>query len=371
MIKGAHHLSHQIQATQAFSRPRPSRSYGKPTEEIDMTAQPMTLDIDVVKSVDTIVQLSIDAFASKSLHLIGDLGIADLLGDEPKLIAELAQATGSNADALTRVLRLLESYGIFKLHGRLVEHTPTSKMLRLDHPQSMRTATRLFGLPSVWDICNGLDYSVKTGRPSTENIMPGGWWQHLSEHPDEARIFGESMYAWAQTRIPGILNAYDFSRFERIADLGGGHGQLIGAILQATPTTQGIIFDLPTMAGMAPPAERLTFQAGNFFEDTLPKCGGYLLMQVLHDFSDEECIKLLQAVRRDAPAGAKVLVLETPLPEGPGNHWLKKFDLLILTILGGRERTTAEYAALFTAAGLKFEREIDTRAGVSIFEASV
>jgi hypothetical protein len=142
------------------------------------------------------------------------------------------------------------------------------------------------------------------------------------------------------------------------------------AVLDCAPQAKGVLFDLPHVvaeaAGLA--SERLTLQAGDFFQDALPVCDAYVLMEIIHDWGDEQALAILQAVRRAAPH-AKLLVIEQMVPDDPGPHWSKMVDIHMLTLIGGRQRTCQEYAALFERAGFCFEREIDTGADISILEA--
>jgi O-methyltransferase domain len=327
------------------------------------------------KAIDTIVQLSIDGFASRCLHVAADLGIADHLAETPRPVPEIAAEVGADADALIRVLRVLTTYGIFELRGELLWHTVASRMLRSDHAQPMGAVPQMFGLGSIWKIAEGLEHSVRTGRASAELMSPGGWWQHLAEHPQEAQVFGASLGSWSEVHHAGIISSYDFGRFERLVDVGGGSGTLIRAILAANPSLQGTLFDLPYATEMAPPTERLSTHAGSFLKDPLPGADAYVMMQVLHNWNDEQSVQILSAIRRAASAGATVLILESPLETGPendpANDWVKTFDVMMLAFLAGRERTVDQYAALFGAAGLHYERTIDIGTSLKMLEATV
>jgi hypothetical protein len=145
----------------------------------------------------------------------------------------------------------------------------------------------------------------------------------------------------------------------------------VQAVLERVPTASGVLFDLPHVIADAADvaSERLTLQPGDFFKDALPSCDAYLLMEIIHDWGDEEALAILKAVRQAAPADARLLVIEQMVPDVPGPDWSKMVDMHMLALLGGQQRTRQEYVALFERAGFCFEREIDTRAGVSILEA--
>jgi len=167
-----------------------------------------------------------------------------------------------------------------------------------------------------------------------------------------------------------VLSAYDFSPFSKIGDIGGGRGHLLQAVLEAAPGATGVLFDQPHViaesASLA--SKRLSLQSGDFFKDALPACDAYLVMEVIHDWNDHESIAILRAIRKAAPRHAKFLLIEELIPDDPGPHWSKTLDILMLSLLGGAQRTRQEYAALFKAADFSLVRAVDT-GGISILEA--
>ena len=236
----------------------------------------------------------------------------------------------------------------------------------------MRDYVRMFGLPPFWATFGEMEQSVRTGLPAGDKVTPGGLWAYFAQHPEANAIFNATMVAKAHAQIAGVLAAYDFSGFKLIGDIGGGRGHLLSAVLERVPTAKGVLFDLPHVvgdeAGAASP--RLTRQAGDFFKDDLPVCDAYLVMEVIHDWSDAESVSILRAIRRAAPPHATLLVIEEMVPEDPGPDWSKMLDIHMLALIGGKQRTRPEYEALFGAAGFSFRREIDTGAGISILEAA-
>ena len=321
---------------------------------------------------DTLVQTAGGYCLPRCLHVVADLGVADALDDTPRTATELAASVGAHPDALGRVLRLLAAHSVFEMQGETFRHSPASRLLRTDHPQSMRAFAQMFGLPIFWATFEALDQSVRTGLPAAETVLPEGFWAYLAQHPKAGRVFNAAMGAKAHGAVAGILASYDFSGFGLIGDVGGGSGHLLRAVLDAEPSAEGVLFDLPRVieeeaAGVA--SERLTLQAGDFFQDALPSCDVYLLMEIIHDWGDDESVAILQAVRRAAPPHAKLLLIETIIPEDPGPDWSKMLDIHMLTLLGGRQRTRQEYEALLVQSGFLFQREIDTGAGISILES--
>jgi hypothetical protein len=321
--------------------------------------------------VQTLLEITGAYALPRCLHVIADLGVADVLDETPRTPAELAAAVGAHPDALGRILSLLSAYDVFMVREGAFAHTAASRLLRTDHPRSLRALVRLFGLPPLWASQGNLLHSVRTGRPAGEEVESGGFWGYLTEHPEARAVFNAAMAAKAYGHVAGVLATYDFSEFRTIGDIGGGRGHLLQAVLDAVPAARGVLFDLPPViqevAHLA--SERLTLQAGDFFTDTLPVCDAYLLMEVILDWPDAEAIAILRAVRRAAPAGARLLVIEHLVRDEPGPDWARTLDLHMLALLGGRQRNRQEYAALLQRADFALLRAIDTGADIVILEA--
>lgn len=305
---------------------------------------------------------------SRSLQLVAESAVADALGEEPATEAALAKATGLHAQSLGRVLSLLAAHGIFEHRGDgQFAHNTLSRMLRTDHPKSLRSLVRLMGLPSIWKAAQNLEAAIKTGV-----VDPHEFWNSLDDDPHARQIFNDAMTAKAMAQIGATVAAYDFSQFRSIADIGGGKGHLLRAILAASPASKGVLFDLPraieSAAGLA--SERLMLCPGDFFRDNLPVCDAYVLMEVIHDWPDDESRAILKAVRRSAPAHGKLLLIEALVTDQPGPDWPKTMDILMLGLFGGAQRTRTEYQALLTDSNFRLDRVIDIGGGFSIVEAS-
>jgi C-methyltransferase len=178
------------------------------------------------------------------------------------------------------------------------------------------------------------------------------------------------MTAKAGADIAAILSAYDFTPFTRIADIAGGRGHLLRAVLGAAPTAEGVLFDLPIVIDSLTIDEpRVTAQAGDFFVNALPVADAYLLLDVLHDWPDERCVAILSAVRRAAPAESVVLVIEDVVAEERDDPRASTLDIVMLTVTGGRERTARELGALLATAGFHLDEVIDTPSSRRIVQA--
>jgi O-methyltransferase domain len=327
------------------------------------------------ESVMRLVEISAGYWLPRALHVVADLAVADALDDEPRSAVDLARDVGAHADALDRVLRLLASNGVFHRRGGKYAHNTLSRALRSDHPHSMRAYVRLVGLPVFWKSWESLEQVVRSGKPAVSDIFA-----YFKEHPQETEIFDAGMKSKAETAIPPVIAAYDFSSVSTIGDIGGGLGHLLKSILRSSPTSRGVLFDQPHVIERVEADEaigsRLTLQGGDFFRGPLPHCDAYIVMEVLHDWTDEQSRQILRQIRKAAPDGAKLLVVETVLPNesawamDKGKHFGHHLDINMLVLTGGRERTADELSRLFAEAGWRLSRVILTPSPYSIVEAT-
>lgn len=308
--------------------------------------------------------------AARCLHVVADFGVADALGEQVASAAQLAQQTGLHADALERILRLLAAHGVFEERAGGYVHNDASRRLRGDHPESLRSYVRMTGMPAFWDRYTELHHAAVNGAPAV------GWTSMLERfaaNPTEGSIFNAAMIAKSRRAVRVVADAYDWRAFGSIVDVGGGRGHLLAAVLERAPAARGILFELPQViadTAVTPLAPRLDVMAGDFFIDPLPAADAYLLMDLLHDWSDADAARILAAVRRAAPAHARVLIVETLVPEAPGPHFGKTLDVVMLAVTGGRERTRSAHAVLLDGAGFRLERVVETASQYSIIEAS-
>jgi len=174
-------------------------------------------------------------------------------------------------------------------------------------------------------------------------------------------------------QIAGVVKSYDFSGCKVVADIGGGRGHLLSAVLQAAPLARGILFDQPHVTSVAQAAgmesERLRMHPGNFFTDALPSADCYLIMQVIHDWNDQQAAQILAAIRKAAAAGSRLLLIECIVPEDSKPSWTKMLDITMLTLLEGKERTQKEYSDMLRTAGFRMDRVIDVGLSTFIMES--
>ncbi len=298
-----------------------------------------------------VMQLSTSHFAARCLHVVARAGVADHVGDTPRPIVAIAADAKVDADALHRMLRLLAMHGLFKYEATGWSHTPASALLRSDHPMSIRAFAAMIGDPLNWQSLAMLDHSLRTGAPAAYQVHKGGVWGYYAEHPEFARQFDAAMTAKSHGDIASLIQALDTKGAKTVADIAGGRGHFLKAILDAHPEMNGILFDQPDVVANAIEHPRMTKAGGDFFKRELPGADLYLMTNILHDWADAESLSILKNLRAAAPSGARLVVYELALPEGPQPHPAKMLDIVMLAIPGGRERTAREYAALFTASG--------------------
>ena len=307
--------------------------------------------------------------AARCLHVIADCGAADAIGDAAATPAEIAAHTGFDADALDRMLRLLAAHGIFvRTADGSYEHSPASRLLMTDEPDSLRSYVRMGGMPAFWERFTDLG---RTAREGQRRHHMASLVDHFAAHPEEAAIFNAAMVSKSRTVLPAVAAAYDFAPFATIADVGGGRGHLLKLILERTPRAHGVLFERPHVIADTEPAPRLELVGGDFFVDAVPAADLYLLMDLLHDWDDADAARILSAVRRAAPPRARVLIVETLVPETAGPHFGKTLDIIMLAVTGGRERTQAQHATLLAAAGFELTRVLPTPSQYSLVEAVV
>jgi hypothetical protein len=322
---------------------------------------------------ETVMLLSTAYWASRCIHVVAEFGIADSLGDEPQTAAVLATKTNTNAAALYRILRCLATHGVFSLKDGEFSHNEASRLLRSDNPRSMRSLSRMMGLDFHWDTYRELTHSLKTGKPAVSNVVAGGLFDFMRDKPEQSRIFNEAMVGKSFGQIGPVLAAYDFKGFKTIGDIGGGMGHLLGAILDATPGAKGMLFDLPEVIAQArgTPHPRISYVGGDFFKDKIPACDAYVMMMVLHDWSDEESIAILKNIKANAPTGARLILVEAIIEESAIGSLAIDIDIEMLAMTTGKERTKAEWDEVLNAAGYKLSRAFPVGGYSGILEAVI
>jgi len=323
-----------------------------------------------------LLQMITGYWMTQSIYVAAKLGIADLVADGPRQVDDLARACGAQADLLNRVLRALSSVGIFTAHGKdSYGLTPLANLLRSDLPNTMRPQAIMHG-EEQYRAWSHVLQNVKTGEIAFEKEYDKTYFGYLAEHPEADRVFNEAQAGYTKEVAGAVVDAYDFTPFATVVDVGAGYGPMLLKLLGRYPHLRGILFDQPHVADAALAriqaaglTGRCLAEGGDFFAAVPPGGDAYILSLLLHDWDEERSIAILKNIRRAIAPNGRLLVVELVLPEGQTPFFGKWLDLHMAVLLGARERTANEFRDLFAASGFKLQRIIPTSTGMSIVEA--
>ncbi len=320
-----------------------------------------------------LMKFIVGKWISKPIYVAAELGIADILVDGPKSIAELAQTSGTHAPTLYRIMRALASVGIFsELEDRRFELTPMAECLKAG---ALRSAAIMFNADWSDQAWGYLIDSVKTGETAFEKAhgLPVTDW--LEQNPYAAEIFNEANSVKAAGSHRAIVDVYDFSAISQLTDVGGGLGTLMAEILNANPLMKGIVADIPSViqdAKKVIQARGLEIRCQtvtcDFFKEVPAGSDGYLLSHILHDWPDAQCQVILRNCHKAMKPESKLLVVEMIVPPGNEPSIAKLLDLEMLVTTGGCERTEKEFKTLLELSGFEFSRTITTKESISVIE---
>ena len=327
-------------------------------------------------------QMATGHYLSRALGLATKLCIPDYLRNGARHYREVAAELGVHPPSLNRVLRLLASAGIFdEQAGGKFSLTPLGDLLRSDVPGSMRAAVLLFAGETIQASWAELEYCVKTGEPAFRKLSPDAKSAFDGfRDPQAAANFDEAMAAFSAQTALALIAAYDFSKFEKVADIGGGNGALLIGILNGNPALKGIVFDQPPSAERA--AKRIAEAGletrceavgGDFFREVPRGADAYLLKHVIHDWNDDDAIAILKTCHCGMDGThTKLLLVEGVYPKRIDQSLESRGaafnDVNMLVSTGGRQRSEAEFRALYQSAGFRLTNIVPTAARASIIE---
>jgi len=319
-----------------------------------------------------------DYIPARSIGIATELGIADQLKDDSKSVSELAEATGTHAPSLYRLLRALTQIGIFaEVEAACFTNTDLSTYLRSDIPGSMYAMARMWVGDWQWRSWGALAHSIQTGQPAFDKVYGMPMWRYFVEQdPAAGAVFDQAMTGFSEAVDLPIAQAYDFSGVRAVVDVGGGHGNLLSTILMTHPQSgTGILCDQPHVIEEAGARletlgldGRCMLVAGDFFDAVPDGAAIYLMKQIMQDWNDEQCVRILTNCRKAVRPGGRVLAAELVLQPGSPDPFPYFLDLQMLAVLTGRERTADEFRALYNAAGLRLTRIIPTASLFSLIE---
>jgi hypothetical protein len=331
-------------------------------------------------------QVATGYMVSAALQVALKLEIPDRLAAGPRSVADLAHEAGVHEDGLYRVLRALASVGIFEERppaggaawSRAFALNLPARMLCAG-PGSMRDMGVFITSPLHFRVYSELLHTVQTGQPAVEKVTGMPVFEFFPKNPEYSELFNNAMTAFSAAVIPAVLDAYDFSGIDVLVDVAGGHGQVLTSILKRYPALHGVLFDLEhVIAGAAPllqasgVADRVRTESGDFFK-TVPPGDAYIMKHIIHDWDDDQALKILGHIRRrlDSHPQGRVVLVESVIPQDDAPNFGKLIDLEMMVMPGGRERTEAEFRSLFDRAGFSRMRVVPTQAPLWVVEAKI
>ncbi|WP_052668548.1 methyltransferase [Nitriliruptor alkaliphilus] len=288
----------------------------------------------------------------------------------PTACADLASELGVDASRLARLLRYAAARGWVRIDRRgRVRPTRVTAFLRRDHPGGWRAWVEFAAGDEVTAAIGRLDAGLPADGDAFATANGTSFFAWMQDHPDRHTAFDAAMAAGGRMHGLIVAHALDWSASRRVCDIGGGDGALLGVLLAQHPHLEGVLLELPEVVDRAPERPNVTAVAGDAFDTVPPGCDTYLLVNVLHDWDDEAAVRLL---RRAAEAAAaepsatdpRIVIVDSEAQDRPRDDLATRADLLMLALTpGGRERTTDQFAALASAAGLRLHRTHDLPTG--------
>jgi hypothetical protein len=325
-----------------------------------------------------LMRLGMGHLVAGALSVMVELRIADKLENGPKSSEELAQATGARADILARMMRSLETVGVFaRTSDKRWMLTPLSDLLRTKHPQTLHTNLLWGTSPGHFHIYAHSLHTAMTGQPAIEKATGKPCFEALASDPREQNSFDDAMTGLSQAVMPAILEAYDFSPINTLVDVAGGHGFVLSSILARNPKMRGVVYEQAHVAngarrrftemGLSDRAQAVT---GNIFENVPAGGDAYLMKHILHDWDDAKSGQILRNIHQ-AMGGkkGKLILIESVVPETPEPHFSKMIDLEMMMYPGGKERTESEWHELLSANKFRISRIVPTKAPLWVIEA--
>jgi len=348
------------------------------TRVVDGVSAETSLNTPHVPPHAQVIQMATAYWVSRAVYVAAQLGIADLLKDEPQDAEALAAATGTYAPALRRVLRSLASVGLFATDGQgRFSLTPLGATLQSDAPGAARSTVLALSGAFFWAAWGEVLHSVRTGETGMQKALGVSEYEYLDNHPEDASHFNAAMIGYHGEEPSAIVEAYNFSGSETVVDVGGGSGTLLGTILAANPGVRGVLFERPQVV---PDAERNVKAAGvadrcevvgGDFLQAVPDGGDvYIVSHCIHNWDEDDCVRILANCRRAMLPHGRLLLVEAVVGASDEPDPAKILDLAMLVVPGGQERTEDEYRILLEKAAFRLTRVIPTRTpSGSIIEA--
>lgn len=317
-----------------------------------------------------VIDLIFGRWRSKILYTGVELGVFDALASGPSDAARVASELGLDPGLLYRLMRALGALELLaEDSSQTFSLTPMGDLLRSDHPHSLRGMTLLEEGPEHYAAWKHLPDLIKEGKQDGFSREHGQQvFEYAVQNPSYGEVFNNAMSSYSGADNAFVLEAledYDFSTISHICDVGGGQGFTLCNLLAKYPHLKGTVLDLPSVvenrellwAEKLGVADRCTYVAGDMFRE-VPPADAYIMKRIAHDWSDEECTQILSNIHRAAPQNGKILVMDLVVPGPDTPHFSKLFDIHMIVVLTGRERTTEEFTELLGSAGWQYRQTL-------------
>ncbi|MET7358461.1 methyltransferase [Streptomyces sp. NPDC005562] len=312
------------------------------------------------------IDLITAAWHTQAVYAAAKLGVPDLIAAGHSAPADIARAAGADEDAVRRLLRLLLRLDV--VDGDETEgyrNTSVGELLR-DRPGSLRDVCLLYG-EEFYQAWGDSIETFRTGRTGFEKAYGQSLVGYLREDSDAAKRFQRAMRAQADNfAFDAVPQHVDFSADRHVVDIAGGSGQLLSTVLGSAPGARGTLIDLEHTLPIARAhleqsvgADRAEVVAGDMFTVPIPQeADTYLLSRVLGDWSDDECVRLLSSIREAMAPHSRLVVIEMVVQDGRAGLLAPLWDLHLMVVNGGHQRSAQEYRELAARSGLSIDRAV-------------
>jgi hypothetical protein len=327
-----------------------------------MCEQPAQLsETDLEAMRQRFFDLNVSFMRSRALYAAAALGIADAVAAGKTQIPALAAAVGVDARALYRLMRFLCSFGVFvEREQDRFALTEFGELLRSEGPQSMRGLVLWHGGDPYYTAWQDIVHSIRTGQQAFAHVHGEGLFEYNARHPDHNKVFNDAMVAGGTTSFNDVATAYDFSGSSRVADIGGGIGRLLVAVLTRHRHLSGVLFDSNQVKSAAQEYVRAAgldgrceIVSGDFFASIPAGCETYMLSRIIHDWNDERSAAILTNLRRVMNPSHRLLIIERVVPKADHPSLAIAMDMVMMIVTGGQERTEDEYRELLKGSGFR------------------
>jgi O-methyltransferase domain/Dimerisation domain len=327
------------------------------------------------KDFEQMMQMLHGFFVTQIVSAVASYSIADHLAKGPATAEEISKVEGVDPIAAFRLLRACASLGLVTFDGLMFRATPLLGTLRTDVPGSLRSLAIAWSAPGHWLPWGRFRDAVQTGDSQSVPALGAGIWDYYALKPEEGASFTHAMHGFTSGLAQQVARVVDTSTAKLAVDIGGASGTLVHSLLMANSQLHGIVLDLPEVVPSATAAaaelglaERSRALGGDFFT-YVPEADIYLLKHILHDWNDEQALQILKRCRQAMRPGGRVIVIEALLGEIGEPGWLPLWDLNMMVMLTGRERTPTEFRGLLEDAGLRLSKSTPIRSPMAVIEA--